>query len=150
LDARHIAESHGRLDFAVELEVSPTRGAAPPGPGGKWVDVTARVGTGPAYTGGRIAFSGHQRINESTLRRAMPLQERSVLDVGKLRPGLARLNRSGLFEPLTLHDVGIRTNPDTGTADLTIVVREQRGRRWSLSGPIGPLSLVGSLHATIS
>ena len=79
----------------------------------------------------------------------MALQERSPFDVGKLRAGLARLNRSGLFEPLTVGDVEIRKKPDTLTADLTVAMRERPGRRWSLSGPLGP-SAIGLLEATIS
>jgi hypothetical protein len=150
LDARRVAESHGHLDFVVELEVSPTGSSPRPTQGGTWVDVTARVRTGSAFTVGRINFSGHRRTSESTLRRAMTLQERSVFDVGKLRTSLARLNKSGLFEPLSLDDVRIVPNSDTGTADLAITVAEQPRRRWSLSGPIGPLSLVGSLEAAVS
>jgi len=76
----------------------------------------------------------------------MALQERSPFDVGKLRAGLARLNRSGLFEPLTLGDLEIRRRPDTLTADLTVSIRERPGRRWSLSGPLGP-SAIGLLEA---
>ena len=148
-DAKRIAESQGRLDFAVELEVSHADGPALPDTGRAWVDVTARVRTGSAYTVGRIDFSGHNRINESTLRRAMALQERSPFDVGKLRVSLERLNRSGLLEPLTAGNVEIRRNPDTLTADVTLAVRERRGRRWSLSGPLGP-SAFGLLEATIS
>src|SRR5262249_19546602 len=91
----------------------------------------------------------HQRINESTLRGAMYLQERSLFDVGKLRASLAALNRSGLFEPLTLRDVEIMKNPDALTADLTIVVREPPRRRWSLNGPVGP-SAFGFLEARVS
>ncbi len=117
--------------------------------GGGWVDVTSRVRTGSAYTVGRIDFSGHHRINESTLRRAMVLQERSSFDVGKLRASLERLNRSGLVEPLTPGNVEIRRNPDTLTADLALAIRERPGRRWSLSGPLGP-SALGLLEATLS
>jgi hypothetical protein len=147
-DAKRIAESQGRLDFAVELEISRADGSALPN-GREGADVTSRVRMGSAYTVGRIAFSGHHRINESTLRRAMVLQERSLFDVGKLRASLARLNRSGLVEPLTLADVEIRKRPDTLTADLTMRIHERPGRRWSLSGPLGP-SAVGLLEATIS
>jgi Surface antigen variable number repeat len=150
LDARRIAESRGRLDFAAELEVSHTDASAPSDTSRTWVDVTARVPTGSAYMVGRINFTGHHRVSESTLRRAMVLQERSLFDVGKLRRSLARLNRSGLFEPLTLHDVEVRRNPDTLTADLTIAVREQPGRRWLVSGPLGPAAFGGSLQAAIS
>ena len=69
--------------------------------------------------------------------------------MGKLRAGLARLNRSGLLEPLTPGDVEIRRRPETLTADLTVAIRERRGRRWSLSGPLGP-SAFGLLEATVS
>lgn len=148
-EARRIAESQGRLDFAVELEISHADGPALPDTGRGWVDITARVRTGSAYTVGRIGFSGHRRINESTLRRAMVLQERSPFDVGKLRASLERLNRSGLLEPLAPGNVEIRKNPGTLTADLTLAVGERPGRRWSLSGPLGP-SPLGWLEATIS
>ena len=147
--AKRIAESQGRLDFALELEIARADDPTLPNTGRGWVDVTSRVRPGSAYTVGRIDFSGHRRINESTLRRAMALQERSTFDVGKLRASLARLNRSGLFEPLTPADVEIQRNPDTLTADLKVAIRERSGRRWSLSGPVGP-SALGLLDATIS
>ena len=149
LDAKRIAESQGRLDFAVQLAISHTDDPGLANNGGEPVDVTSRVRMGSAYTVGRIDFTGHRRINESTLRRAMALQERSPFDVGKLRASLARLNRSGLVEALTPGDVEIRRNPDTLTADLTVAIRERAGRRWSLSGPFGP-SAFGLLEATIS
>ncbi len=150
LDARRIAEEHGHIDFAAELDVSPTDGAVASNSSGKWVDVTARVRTRDPYTVGRISFSGHHRTNDSTLRRAIMLQERDVFDVGQLRTSLARLNSSGLFEPLTLRDVAIDRKPNTLTADLTITVRERPGRRWSLSGPLAPATLAASLDARIS
>lgn len=150
LDARRIAEAHGHIDFAAQIDVSPADGAAVFGGIGKWVDVTARVRTGSQYTVGRINFSGHRRINDSTLRRAMALQERAVFDVGQLRSSLAALNSSGLFEPLALDDVEINRNPDTLTADLKIAVHERPGRRWSLSGPMTPAAFASSLQARIS
>ena len=106
-----MAEAHGRIDFGAELEVSESNGAIPVGSESNWVDVTARVQTGSPYVVGRINFSGHYRVNESTLRRAMILQERALFDVGQLRRSLARLNGSGLFEPITPDDVEIQRNP---------------------------------------
>jgi hypothetical protein len=150
LDARRIAEARGHIDFAAEIDVSPADGAAASEGIGKWVDVTVRVRRGSEYTIGRINFSGHRQISDSTLRRAMALQERAVFDVGQLRASLAALNSSGLLEPLTLRDVEINRNPDTLTADLKIGVRERPGRLWSLSGPIAPAAFATSLQARIS
>jgi hypothetical protein len=41
------------------------------------IDVTAHVRIGPQYSVGRIQFTGHGTINDSTLRRAFTLRERS-------------------------------------------------------------------------
>jgi Surface antigen variable number repeat len=150
LDAKRVAEAQGRLDFAAEFEVSEANGAAPTGSESNWVDVTARVRAGSPYVVGRISFSGNYRVNESTLRRAMVLQERALFDVGKLRHSLVRLNRSGLLEAITADDVEIQRNPAGLTADLTISLRERPRGHWSLSGPLVATRLTESLQATIS
>ena len=149
LDAQRDAERRGRMDFAVDLEVAEAD-ALPTARAGNWADVRASVREGAPRVVGRISFSGHFRINESTLRRMMALREREVFDAGKLRRSLARLNASGLFEPVTRADVEIRRNDDGWSADLSISVRERRRRRWLLSGPLVPFGLGGSLQAAIS
>jgi outer membrane protein assembly factor BamA len=82
-----------------------------------------------AHAVGRINFAGHSRINDSTLRRAMTIYERDLLDVGQLRRSLARINDIGVFEPLTLADISVVDRDDGVTADLTIPLRERK-RRW--------------------
>ena len=139
LESRRTAESEGRLDFTVVAEAADQDGA---------IELTAKVHTGPPYGVGRITFTGHDRINDSTLRRAMTLNEREVFDVGKLRRSLARLNATGLVEPLTLGDVVISKHDDRATADITIPLRERGRRWWLLSGPVIPG--LGSYHASIS
>jgi hypothetical protein len=150
IDAKRASEGHGRIDFAAELKLSEASGAAPTGREGKWLDVTARVRTGSPYIVGRINFSGHYRINESTLRRAMVLEERALFDAGQLRRSLVRINRLGLFEPITPDDVEIQRNRADLTADLTISLRERRRGQWSLSGPVAAAGFAGSLQAAIS
>ena len=150
LDAKRTAEAQGRIDFAAELEVSEVNGAAPTGSERDWVDVTARVRTGSPYVVGRISFSGHYRVNESTLRRAMAVQERALFDVDKLRRSLAQLNRSGLLEPITPDDVEIESNPARLMADLTISLRERPRGQWWLSGPVAATGFTGSMQAAIS
>lgn len=136
---RHTAESQGRIDFSVVVE---TVGSGEP------LDVTAHVQMGSPYAVGRIHFTGHRGINDSTLRRAMTLRERDLLDVTELRRSLARINDLGLAEPLTLADLIVTRHADTATADVTIPVQARRRRWWSLSGPIIPG--LESYHASIS
>ena len=139
LESRQTAESEGRLDFDVVVEATEN--------GGK-IDLTPTVRMGSPYGVGRITFTGHHNINDSTLRRAMTLHERDRFDVGKLRRSLARINQTGLVEPLALTDVVVTRNADGATADVTIPLRERDRRWWSLSGPIIPG--LGSYHASIS
>ena len=139
LEVRRIAESQGRIDFSVAVE---TNGKDEP------IDVTTHVRMGSPYGVGRIHFTGHGAINDSTLRRALTLRERDLFDVTELRRSLARLNGIGLAEPLTLADVVVTRHADGATADLTIPLHERRRRWWSLSGPIIPG--LGLYQASIS
>ena len=129
LDLRRSAEAEGRLDSTAEVESTGSGGLA---------DLTVRISAGSAHAVGRINFVGHSRINDSTLRRAMTIYERDLLDVGQLRRSLARINDIGVFAPLTLADVGIARRDDGVTADLTIPLHERKRRWWSVSGPMVP------------
>ena len=139
LDLRRSAEAQGRLDFTAEVE-----SASADAP----VDLTARIWTGSTHAVGRINFAGHSRINDSTLRRAMTIYERDILDVGQLRRSLARINEMGVFEPLTLADLSIARRDDGVTADLTISLHERKRRWWSVSAPMIPK--IGGWQASLS
>jgi hypothetical protein len=139
LDLRRSAEAQGRLDFTAEVDSAGTGGP---------VDLTARIWMGSAHAVGRINFAGHTGINDSTLRRALTIYERDLLDVGQLRRSLARINDIGVFEPLTLADVSIARRDDGVTADLTIPLRERKRRWWSVSGPMVPG--ISTLQASLS
>ena len=129
LDARRRAESDGRLDFAVEIESAGTAGSN---------ELVARVWSGSTYAVRRIQFTGHSKIDDSTLRRALLFYERDVLDIERLRRSLARINAFGVFEPLTLADVSFAIVEDGVTVDLTMPLRERKPRWWSLSAPLFP------------
>jgi hypothetical protein len=139
LDLRRSAEAQGRLDFTAAVESADTGGP---------VDLTARIWLGSAHVVGRINFDGHSGINDSTLRRAMTIYERDLLDVGRLRRSLARINDIGVFEPLTLADISVARRDDGMTADLTIPLRERKRRWWSVSGPMFPG--LGTLRASLA
>ncbi len=74
--------------------------------------MTARIWMGLPYGIRRINFAVHTRISDSTLRRTMTVYERDMLDVGELRRSLARINDIGVFEPLTLADIGVVRRDD--------------------------------------
>jgi hypothetical protein len=139
LELQRIAESQGRLDFGVVVETHGDSDAT---------DVTAHVRMGSQYSVGRIHFTGHRAINDSTLRRAFTLRERDLFDVGKLRRSLARLNDIGLARPVTFADIIVTRQTDGATADITVPLRTPGRRWWSLSGPIIPG--LGAYQASIS
>jgi hypothetical protein len=139
LDARRTAEAQGRLDFTAEVKYA---GSGTP------VEVTARLWMGLPHTIRRINFVGHTAINDSTLRRALTVRERDVLNVAELRRSLERINDIGLFEPVTLADIAEVHHHGDMTADLTISLRQQKRRWWSVSGPVLPG--IRSLRASIA
>ena len=139
LDARHTAESQGRINFTADVVF---------GGSGEQVDVTARIWMGSAHAVGRINFIGHDSVNDSTVRRALTLHERDLFDVTRLRRSLDRINRLGVFEPLSVSDVEVARRDDGVTADLTIPLRERKRRWWSLAA--SPIPGFGTLQASIS
>lgn len=139
LDLRRSAEAQGRLDFTAEVESASADAPS---------DLTARIWAGSTHAVGRINFAGHSRINDSTLRRAMTIYERDILDVGQLRRSLVRINALGVFEPLTLADISIARRNDGVTADLTISLHERKRRWWSVSAPM--ILGIGAWQASLS
>jgi hypothetical protein len=138
LDARKRAEAEGRLDFRARVDSIDTD--AVPG-------LLASISTGRSYAVRRIHFTGHRNINDGTIRRALTIVERDMLDVQRLRRGLTRLNNLGVFQPLILEDVVITRLDDGATVDLTIALRERKRRWWSLSGV--PLPGANPLQASL-
>jgi hypothetical protein len=139
VELQKIAESQGRLDFSVVVD---------PTGDDDLTDVAVQVQMGAQYSVGRIHFTGHRAINDSTLRRAFTLRERDLFDVGELRRSLARLNDIGLAAPVTLADIAVTRHTEGATADVAIPLRKRGWRSWSLSGPLVPG--LGSFQASIS
>ncbi len=147
LAARRDAERRGILDFSATLDVQradPAPGTAP------LAELTAHLDEGPAYRTGRIEFTGNHRYSDSAVRRDLLLDEGAPLDRMLLRKSLARLNRTAWFDPLGEGSVEVHRNSATRTADLTFRLIERQHRAWSISGPVGPLSIAGPLQASIS
>ena len=88
----------------------------------------------PAYTVGRIEFRGNQRFPDRYLRRRIPLSEGQPLDEYTIEAGLARLSRTGYFQPFKKEDVQIETHEANRTADVTIHLHEKGKQRIAFSG----------------
>lgn len=147
LAARRDAERKGILDFSATIDVQradSAPGTAPP------AELTAHLDEGPPYRTGRIEFTGNHRYSDSAVRRNLLLDEGTPLDRMLLRKSLARLNRTAWFDPIGEGSVQVRRNLATGTADLTFSLTERQHRAWSISGPVGPMSIAGPLQASIS
>lgn len=135
---REAAESMGVVDFSARASVDDTG------------VLTATAHPGRSYTVGRIEFEGNRKFSDASIRRNLLLNEAELLNVRLLRKSLDRLNRSGMFEPLSEADVDVRTNEGTGRADLKIRLRERKAGSWLLSGPVGPVSLAGPARFTLA
>jgi Surface antigen variable number repeat len=135
-EERRQAERMGVFDFTARVDIHD--GAA-----------NTTVTPGPAYEVGRIDFRGNHRVRDVTLRRMLVLDEGAPLDQHRLRQSLARLNRTGWFEPITERDVVVNTPADSRRANVSILLKERKTRSWYLSGPAGPMSIGGSLRFAI-
>jgi len=88
----------------------------------------------PPYTVRRIEFRGNQRFPDRYLRRRVPLNEGQPLDDYAIEAGLARLARTGYFQPFKKEDVQIETHEAGRTADVTIHLHEKGRQRITFSG----------------
>ena len=136
LEARRESERRGELDFAARVRL-----------GERFLPV---IETAPSYTVERIEFRGHHALSDSTLRRALVLQEGNLFDRTLLRRSLARIDRLGLFETVTENDVEVRADPRNRSVRITIALRQRPRGRWSLSGPLAPLRVAGAPQFTIA
>ena len=135
---RKEAEALGVVDFSARASID------------EFGVFTATATPGRSYMISRIDFKGNRRFSDSSIRRNLLLNEAEVLNIGLLRKSLDRLNKSGMFEPMSESNVDVRTDERTGLAALRIHVRERKAGSWLLSGPVGPVSLAGPARFTLA
>jgi len=143
---RHQAERDGILEFTVSMQVQPVEGSTEEAP---VADLNATVDRGQPYHVNRIEFIGNRHFSEAAVRGNFEIDEGDLLNEHLLRKSIARLNDAAMFEPVNERSTIIRTNPETGVADILIRVKERKRGAWNLSGPVGPASLAGPLVASI-
>ena len=147
-DLRRKAEREGVLDFSVRLLIDPVYDRASTSV--PEVDLVAAIEKGKPYSIRRIDFQGNRKSSDSTIRANLLLHEADLLDSTLLRKSIDRLNRTSLFEPINETSLDITTDEKTGLADVRIRLNERKSGSWSISGPVGPMSLAGSLQFTLA
>jgi outer membrane protein insertion porin family len=91
----------------------------------------------PPYVVRRLEFVGNRRFPDRYFRNRILLQEGTPLDDRVLEAGLARLARTGYFQPIKKEDVHVETNEVARTADIRIRLEERGRQRASLVGGRG-------------
>jgi hypothetical protein len=131
---RREAQRKGILEFAATLSVP---------------SLEVVTDLGKPYRVRRIEFRGNRHYTEAMLRRNFLLDEGQLFDETLLRKSIGRLEQTGLFEPIDANHVSIHTDPETGMADVAILLTERKRGSWNLSGPVGPPSFAGPVQASI-
>jgi len=144
---RHEAEREGILEFTANMQVQPVAGSSEKAP---VADLNATVDRGQPYHVNRIEFIGNRHFSEAAVRGNFEIDEGELLNEHLLRKSIMRLNDAGMFEPVNERSTIIRTNPETGMADILIRVKERKRGAWRISGPVGPANLAGPLVASIN
>jgi hypothetical protein len=140
LSERAAAEREGRLDFSAEIEVR-TLGAPR-------ATASYHAEAGEPYRIRWINLEGAPSFRDRTLRRALKLEEGGLLNQALLRQSLARLSRFSSLAPVTERNAVV-TEAAPGVADLTIRLKQSDPRRWTVGGPLGPMSLFGPIHGKL-
>jgi len=144
---RRQAEREGILEFTASLQVQPAEGSSDEAP---VADLNATVDRGQPYHVGRIEFNGNRHFTEAAVRGNFEIDEGDLLNEHLLRKSINRLNDASMFEPVNERNTIIRTDPETGMADIIIRLTERKRGAWNISGPVGPSSFAGPLVASIT
>jgi outer membrane protein insertion porin family len=88
----------------------------------------------PPYVVRRFDFRGNRRFPDRYLRRRIGLVEGQPFDEYALEAGLARLARTGYFEPFKKEDIQIATHEAGHSADVVIHIHEKGRQRATFAG----------------
>ena len=125
----HRSAQHHGGDRKYRLQAIPTFDSA-----ARLTSVKFDFDPEPPYVVRRVDFLGNQRFPDRYLRRRIGLEEGQALDEYALEAGLARLARTGYFQPIKKADIQISTHEAKRTADVVIHVREKGRQRVTFSG----------------
>lgn len=112
----------------------------------KQISLEIDIDEGKSFHVRRIEFRGNTRTRDKVVRRELALDEGSVYNSRLLNLSLLRLNQLSYFEPLTLEghesqqSAEIKQNPQDGTIDITLKVKEKGQNSIGLNGGVSGLA----------
>ncbi|MFZ3211326.1 MAG: outer membrane protein assembly factor BamA [Terriglobales bacterium] len=117
----------------------------------KTVTVKFDLDEGKQFSVRRIEFQGNTTTRDKVIRRELALQEGQTYNAKLWEFSLLRLNQLGYFEPLKPdQDSDTKQNPQEGTVDITLKVKEKGKNSIGLTGGVSGLagSFVGLNYQT--
>ena len=107
----------------------------------KTVSLNIDIDEGKPFYVSRIEFQGNTITRDKVIRRELMLQEGSVYNSQLWEYSLLRLNQLEYFEPLKVdQDSEAHQDPEAGTVDLLLKVKEKGKNSIGLNGGISGLS----------
>jgi outer membrane protein insertion porin family len=107
----------------------------------KIVNFTIDIDEGKQFYVSRIEFQGNTITRDRVIRRELLLEEGQVYNSNAWEYSLLRLNQLEYFEPLKVEqDSEAHQDPDAGTVDLLLKVKEKGKNSIGLNGGVSGLS----------
>ncbi|MCU1324579.1 MAG: outer membrane protein assembly complex, YaeT protein [Acidobacteriaceae bacterium] len=107
----------------------------------KLVSLNIEIDEGKKFFVSRIEFTGNTITRDKVIRRELQLEEGQQYNSQSWEFSILRLNQLNYFEPLKVEqDSESRLNPDDGTVDLLLKLKEKGKNSIGLNGGISGLS----------
>ena len=107
----------------------------------KTASLSIDIDEGKQFTVSRIEFEGNTTTRDKVIRRELLLEEGQVYNSQLWEYSLLRLNQLEYFEPLRVdQDSEAHQNPEAGTVDLLLKVKEKGKNSIGLNGGVSGLS----------
>jgi outer membrane protein insertion porin family len=98
----------------------------------------------------RIEFTGNTTTRDKVIRRQLLLDEGQIFNNRLWELSLLRLNQLDYFNPIKPENAELKRNPQQGTVDITLKVKEKGKQSISLTGGVSGLAgtFVGATYQT--
>lgn len=134
-DLKKYYGAQGFVEYTGEYE--PEFKDDPNNPNDGIIDVKINITEGKQFTLRRLEFAGNTFTRDQVLRREVLVNEGDIYNQLYLETSIIRLNQTQYFDPIDKEkDVETRTDPENGTVDLLVKVKEKGRQQISFNGGV--------------